>query len=99
MIGLESCFGAVNKVLCIDNNTKIEKVSDSLTLKPRKIMGFNADLFSLNSRAEVTILNANQKWNFSLKDIESKSVNSPFIGKQLTGKVLYTISKNFLATI
>ncbi len=99
MIGLESCFGAVNKVLCIDNNTKIEKVIDSLTSKPRKIMGFNADLFSLNSRAEVTILNAKQKWNFSLKDIESKSVNSPFIGKQLTGKVLYTISKNFLATI
>ena len=38
MIGLESCFGAVNKVLCVDNNVKVEQVIDSLTLNPRKIM-------------------------------------------------------------
>ena len=80
MIGLESCFGAVNKVLCVDNNIKIEKVIDSLTLKPRKIMGFNGDLFSLDAEAEITVLDDKQEWQFSSKDIESKSVNSPFIG-------------------
>ena len=36
---------------------------------------------------------------FTSKDIQSKSVNSPFIGKMLQGKVLYTISKNFIASI
>ena len=99
MIGLESCFGAVNKALCVDNNVKIEKVIDSLTARPRKIMGFNGDLFSLACEAEITVLDDKQEWKFSLKDIESKSVNSPFIGKLLTGKVLHTISKSFLASI
>ena len=99
MIGLESCFGAVNKALCVDNNVKIEKVIDSLTARPRKIMGFNGDLFSLDGEAEITVLDDKQEWKFSLKDIESKSVNSPFIGKLLTGKVLHTISKSFLASI
>ncbi len=99
MIGLESCFGAVNKILCIDNNVKIEKLIDSLTIKPRKIMDFNKNLFSLNAEAEITVLDDKQEWEFSLKDIESKSVNSPFIGKRLTGKVLFTISKNFVASI
>ena len=99
MIGLESCFGAVNKVLCVDNNTKIDKVIDTLTVKPRKIMEFNGDLFSLDAEAEITVLDDKQKWEFSLKDIESKSVNSPFIGKSLSGKVLYTLSKNILASI
>ena len=99
MIGLESCFGAVNKALCVYNNVKIEKVIDSLTARPRKIMGFNRDLFSLDGEAEITVLDDKQEWKFSLKDIESKSVNSPFIGKLLTGKVLHTISKSFLASI
>ena len=99
MIGLESCFGAVNKVLCVDNNLKIEKTIDSLTVKPRKIMDFNGDLFSLDAEAEITVLDDKQEWEFSPKDIESKSVNSPFIGKLLTGKVLHTLSKNFLASI
>ena len=99
MIGLESCFGAVNKVLGVENNVKIEKIIDSLTVKPRKIMEFNGDLFALESQAEIVVLDDKQEWKFSLKDIESKSVNSPFIGKSLSGKVLYTISKNFLASI
>ena len=99
MIGLESCFGAVNKVLCVDNNINIEKVIDSLTLKPRKIMGFNGDLFSLDAEAEITVIDDKQEWEFSSKDIESKSVNSPFIGELLIGKVLHTLSKNVLASI
>jgi dihydroorotase len=99
MIGLESCFGAVNKVLCVDNNINIEKVIDSLTLKPRNIMGFNGDLFSLDAEAEITVIDDKQEWEFSSKDIRSKSVNSPFIGELLIGKVLHTMSKNVLASI
>ena len=62
-------------------------------------MDFNGDLFSLGVEAEITVIDDKQEWEFSLKDIESKSVNSPFVGKLLIGKVLYTISKNVLASI
>ncbi len=99
MIGLESCFGAVNKVLCKDNNMKIDDLIKLLTVNPRKIMGFNRDLFSMDSSAELIVLDDKQEWEFTLKDIESKSVNSPFIGKLLQGKVLYTISNNYIASI
>ena len=99
MIGLESCFGVVNKILCKENNMKIEKLINLLTVNPRKIMGFKNDLFSMNLPAEVTVLDDKQEWEFALKDIESKSVNSPFIGKFLQGKVCYTISNNYIASI
>ena len=98
MIGLESCFGAVNKVLCKENNVKVEGLINLLTANPRKIMGFESNLFSLNSIAEVTVLDDRHEWEFTSKDIESKSVNSPFIGKLLYGKVLHTISNNFIAS-
>ena len=98
MIGLESCFGAVNKVLCKENNVKLEGLINLLTANPRKIMGFESNLFSLNSIAEVTVLDDSQEWEFTSKDIESKSVNSPFIGRLLHGKILHTISNNFIAS-
>ena len=97
MIGLESCFGAMNKVLCKDNGFKLEKVIELITVNPRKIMQFNQDLFALNSFAEITVIDQKRNWKFSKKDIKSKSLNTPFIGKPLIGKILYTISKNFLA--
>ena len=97
MIGLESCFGAMNKVLCKDNGFKIEKIIELITVNPRKIMQFNQDLFALDSLAEITVIDQKNEWKFSQKDIKSKSLNSPFIGKPLVGKISYTISKNYLA--
>ncbi len=46
MIGLESCFGAVNKILVKNSGMKIERLIDLLTIKPRNIMGFKQDLFA-----------------------------------------------------
>ena len=98
MIGLESCFGAMNKVLCKDNGFKLEKVIELITVNPRKIMQFNQDLFALDSLAEITIIDHKKDWKFSKKDIKSKSHNSAFIGNPLLGKILHTISKNFISS-
>ncbi len=98
MIGLESCFGAINKVLCNDNGFKIEKVIELITINPRKIMKFDQNLFALDCLAEITVIDTKKNWKFSQKDIKSKSQNSPFIGKPLKGKIIHTISKNFLSS-
>ena len=96
MIGLESCFGAVNKSLVIEGNLKLEQLINLLTINPRKIMGFNSDLLSENKIAELVILDPLKKWTFELGDIFSKSFNSPFINQKLIGKVDYTISKGYI---
>ena len=94
MIGLETCFGVVNKVLCNDSNMKLSDLINTLTIKPRKVMGFDSDLFSKGKEAEITILDPNAKWIFQKENIKSKSINSPYIGKELIGRVLFTISKS-----
>ena len=94
MIGLESCFGAVNKVLCKDNGLQVEKVIEMITVNPRKIMNFKIDLFALNTQAELTVLDTKKYWKFSRQDIKSKSLNSPFIGRSLRGKnITYNIQE------
>ena len=98
MIGLESCFGAVNKVLVKENNFKLLSLIEMLTTKPRKIMGFNSDLLEIGASAELTILDPKEEWIFSKDDIQSKSKNSPFIGKNMCGRVKFTINKGYISS-
>ena len=95
MIGLESCFGVINKILDIPINLIIKLITKS----PRGIMGFNNNLFEIGSYIELTIVDPNLEWVFNKNNIYSKSKNSPFIGETLKGKVLYTLSKGYLADL
>ena len=96
MTGLESCLGAVLKILVEEEGVDLFTVVKALTVNPRKIMGFETNLFTEKVAAELTIFNPKEKWVFSRNDIYSKSINSPYIGKPLTGKVKYTIVKGHL---
>ena len=95
MIGLESCFGVVNKVLDMPLNELLKL----LTVNPRRVMGFEEDLFAIGCAAELTILDPDQEWIYKEQNIYSKSRNTPFIGEQLKGKVCYTISKGTIADL
>ena len=99
MIGLESCFGVVNKVLVKENKIKLNKLIQLLTCNPRKNLGFDYDLFKIGTQAEITVLDPNVKWTFTKNDIFSKSKNSPFVGKEMNGKINFTIVKGYLSEI
>ena len=99
MIGLESCFGVVNKVLVKENKIKLNKLIQLLTCNPRKNLGFDYDLFKIGTQAEITVLDPNVKWKFTKHDIFSKSKNSPFVGKEMNGKIIFTIVKGYLSEI
>ena len=95
MIGLESCFGAVNKIL----DMPLKELLKLLTVNPRRVMGFEEDLFKVGCAAELTILDPDQEWIYKDQNIYSKSRNTPFIGEKLKGKVHYTISKGTVADL
>ena len=97
MIGLESCFGAVYKIMVKNNNMNRIDLLKTLTINPRKIMGFEHDLFRDGREAEIAVFDPNENWIFNYDDIFSKSKNSPFVNKKLSGRVKYTIVKNHIA--
>ena len=92
MIGLESCFGAVNKVLVDQEGLQLKDVISLLTDKPRTIMGFDRDLFTLGKAAEINVIDSDKEWTFGREHVYSRSINSPFYGEPLKGKVELTIS-------
>ena len=98
MIGLESAFGATWKMLSA-NKISLLDVVRRLTVMPRQIMGFEPDIFAKGSEAELVFLDPDQVWTFGLEHIRSKSRNSPFIGKELKGKVVSVVSRGQIFTL
>ncbi len=92
MIGLESAFGAVWKMLS-DKKMSLLDVVRKLTVMPRQIIGFDSDLFAKGAEAELVFLNPDQEWTFGLEHIRSKSRNSPFVGEMLKGQVVSVVSR------
>ncbi len=99
MIGLESCFGVVKRLLVDEENLSLMNLIKLLTTAPRKIMGFNSNLFKVGTEAELVLFDPNKKWAFNERNVYSKSKNSPFYGEKLCGKVMFTISKGRIAEI
>ncbi|MFH1852511.1 MAG: dihydroorotase [Candidatus Neomarinimicrobiota bacterium] len=99
MIGLESCFGAVNRILVKEAGLALETLVALLTTGPRRVMGFEQDLLKSGREAELVVFDPDLEYVFAKTDIQSKSANSPYLGQKLVGKVRYTISRGRIAEI
>ena len=97
MIGLESSFGVVNKVLSSEN-MKIESIIDLFTINPSKIIDIKPNPIKVGEIAELNVVDPQCRWTFSETDIKSKSKNSPILGHELIGKVLLTLNKGYSST-
>lgn len=91
MIGLETAYAVLNTAL---PETSAEKWVELLSVNPRKLFGIEEASIQEGAKASLTLFDPLQKWTVTERNIKSKSKNSPFIGKELTGKVIGIINKN-----
>jgi dihydroorotase len=82
MIGLETAYGVLNSSV----NISAEKTAALLSVNPRKLFGLQEIIIKEGGKAVLTLFCPAQKWTVTENDLKSKSKNSPFIGKELTGK-------------
>ena len=99
MIGLESCFGVVYQTLVKESGMALGELIPKLTVNPRVVMGFQPDLFKPGIQAEISVIDTEKEWVFKKSSIQSRSGNSPFLGKKLTGKIQFILSKGIITEI
>ena len=90
MISLETTYAVLNTAV---PGISSERWIKLLSVNPRSIFGLQPISIKEGNQASLTLFDPTKKWTVSKKDIFSKSTNSPFIGRELTGKVIGIINK------
>ncbi len=64
-----------------------------LSLNPSNIMRISSGTLKVDSDADITIVDPHRKYKLTEEYIYSKGKNTPLLNNELTGKILYTITK------
>ena len=91
MTGLETVYAVLRTSM---PELKEEKAVDLLSINPRRLLKLNAGSIKENEKACLTLFCPGAEWIYEKKNIQSRSKNSPFIGKKFTGKVIGIINKD-----
>lgn len=93
-IGLESCFP-----ISLEATGDLDLTIEKLTIGPRKVLGMEHPSIEKDQKANITVFDPDINWTFSKKSIHSKSLNSPYLGKEMKGKAIAVIngSRTFIA--
>jgi dihydroorotase len=89
MVGLETSFAIVRT--CFPE-LPIEQLVQLLSGNPRSIFDLQVSSINVNTKACLSLFLPDEKWQ--VDRLHSKSKNSPFLGKELTGKPLGIINKD-----
>lgn len=91
MIGLETCFGLIQTT---NKKMALPQLLDKISRAPRNIVALEVPAIIEGALANLSLFTPYTKWEFKAHHIQSKSKNTPFIGKELQGKVYGIVNKN-----
>tara|TARA_R110002072_G_scaffold10821_1_gene49995 strand:- start:3421 stop:4680 length:1260 start_codon:yes stop_codon:yes gene_type:complete len=92
-INLQTLFPALSSCKEFDLN----KIITTLAIGSRKALGMNFTSVNVEKVADLTLFSPSKKWFFSKDKICSFTVNSPFVEKEMTGKIIGVINNAKLA--
>ena len=91
MIGLETLFSVINTVGC-----NLGHFIQMQTIAAREIFGLPIPELKEGQPASLTLFNPTTEFVFDGQLLQSKSKNTPFIGKIVKGKVVGLLNKNMI---
>lgn len=94
IISLETTFSVALEAL--HGKLSIEEITEKLTTGPRGILNLDSKPIEIGSKADLTLFTPTLKWKYEKAEIKSKSYNSPYVGKGLTGLPIAIINNGKL---
>ena len=87
ILSLETAFAVLYTQLVDNKIISLNQLIDNLTHNPRKLLNIKPIIINKNQPAILTLFNPTEKWTVKPLDYASLCKNTPYIGKNLTGKV------------
>jgi dihydroorotase len=92
ILGLETEIGLSFSELFHKKILELKDIVEKLSINPRKILNIPVPKFDVGQEANFTILDTDIVWTVDISKFKSKSKNSPFDKKLLTGKSVAVIN-------
>ncbi len=93
IIGLETQLGLALSELVHKKHLTLSQLVEKLSINPRKILNIPVPLIKEGEKANLTIFDKDLIWTVDVSKFKSKSKNSPFDKRLLTGKSIAVINK------
>jgi dihydroorotase len=94
IIGLETEIGIALTDLYHKKVLTLEQLIEKMAVNPRKILNIPVPKIQVGENANFTILDPDEVWTVDLDKFKSKSRNSPFNKRLLTGRAAGVINKS-----
>ena len=93
MIGVETMASVVWSELVASGGMSPARFVEVVSTAPARIAGItdHGEPIRPGSRANVTVFDPAEAWTVRATDLQSRSLNSPWIGRTLTGRVRHTV--------
>ena len=92
ILGLETEVGLVFTELYHNKILDLNQIVEKLSINPRKILNLPIPKFEAGEQANFTIIDPDEVWTVDISKFKSRSVNSPFDKRLLTGKAVGVIN-------
>ena len=92
IVGLETSIGLSLSELLHKKILSLEQLVEKLSINPRKILNLNIPQFKEGEIANFTLLDTDEVWTVDIGKFKSRSKNSPFDKRLLTGKAIGVVN-------
>lgn len=97
LIGLETALALVLSELVKKRKVPIERAVACMSCNPARILNIDARALKPGSKANITVIDLDTEWQVDADRFESKSRNSPYVGRKLEGLAWLTIVDGHIA--
>ncbi len=96
IVGLETALGLAVTELVEKGHLTLEQLIEKFAVNPRKILNISVPEIKEGEAANLTIFAPEEEWIVNVTKFKSRSYNTPFNNKKLTGKPIAVINKSKL---
>ena len=89
--GLETSFALYYTQLVRSGVLTLSELADKMSANPAAILNLQGGTLEVGAPADLTIVDLNKAWTIDPKDFVSKGKNTPFAGREVYGRVKYTV--------
>jgi dihydroorotase len=88
IVGLETAVGLAITELVLRNVISLSQMVEKFSVNPRRILNLPPIVIAEGSMANLTLIDPAEQWVVDPRVFKSKSKNTPFGGRRLTGKAI-----------